>query len=242
MPIATLVTAGAAVFLLQQPQAEPAAPVSPEAAVENALSKELQALDEVFASTDRDRSGALELREFAPEAFFKDLEIDNLPSGIDLGAAAEGTKRRREAMFAIFDRNDDGKVDKGEFVAGYMEGLGPRYLDEVEISPPLTGLPVKHSTRIGIRAKGQDVHRAAFKMADRDKSGAIDLDEFVNMSPVRGAVSERSPDQVAAATKIFRFMDNDEDGTIDRNEFATVTFTDDDGNAYEFEVFDNSKG
>ena len=212
--------------------------------VERALEGELVKADTLFRSSDRDGSGFIERSEFVFSPAMASINIGNLPESVDLDAAALASTKRRAAMFAIFDRDDDGRIDPGEFSAGYLEGMGPRHL-ELD-APEITAqdLPASYSTRIGITVRsGQDVHRTAFKMADRDRSGAIDLDEFVNLSPLRReTTSERSPDQVAAATKIFRFMDSDESGTIDRNEFATVVFTDDDGNSYEFEVFDKARG
>ncbi|MEN3971193.1 EF-hand domain-containing protein [Sphingomicrobium sp. XHP0235] len=233
---------GAAGFGLHS--AQPADQPTGTEAMEKSLESEVEAAHRLFTRIDTDGSSFLDLQEFTATLSMENLKVDNLPAGIDLEAAMAAVQRRRGAIFAVFDRNEDGRIDLDEFTSGHLEGLGPRYFDRSDREALPGGLPTKYSTRIGIRAKnGDDIHRAAFKMADRDQSGAIDLDEFVNLSPSRrAATSERSPDQVAAATKIFRFMDSDENGTIDRNEFATVTFTDDEGNAYEFEVFDQARG
>lgn len=144
----------AAVALLVTTQSVPgtinAADLDPEdlaTGLERSLAEEVRVAHSTFGRMDRNGSNFLERDEFvAPPAapltgdengepkillVSKDRTIvktlDNVDqSAIRIAPQTEEFLERREAMFALLDRDKDGKISKTEFTDGYLEGIGPK--------------------------------------------------------------------------------------------------------------------
>ncbi|WP_343346819.1 EF-hand domain-containing protein [Sphingomicrobium sp. XHP0239] len=237
-----ILAAGAyAFFALSSSPASQSAQGTQEEAVENALTGELGAAAEGFARIDLDGTGYIERDEFVPASLVGSLAQSRMPKHFDLDAALAESMRRRKALFTILDGDEDGRIDKGEYEAAFLEGMVPRTFFTAELGDFAEpgdfsgGEPFKYSNRVAFTPPpGEDLYDFAFARTDRDSSGAIELNEFLTSSFRSGRPTFQGFEK--EAREIFAFMDRDEDGRVTANEFATVSFTDDAGNEYLFEV------
>ncbi|WP_260484283.1 EF-hand domain-containing protein [Sphingomicrobium flavum] len=203
----------------------------------------LDPYDLAFEVIDSDRSDSISQQEF----------LDGARTFDNPGYLASGGDENNslEAIFHSLDIDGSGLIERDEYRdISFTDDQNELYVFEI-VFPGKTASaqsagngranpPTKngYSYAVGIVPRdGLTALETAFRMIDKDRSGTISVQEFIVQNPVVDlSTSQSAPD----SDPIFAFMDGNSDGLIEPNEWSNVSFVDEKGDEYSFEISDSS--
>ena len=173
-----------------------------------------------FAVLDEDKSGGITVDEFVDDA-------------LALGA---GIKRLQTEMFRLLDDNDDGMLDRHEFIARTVSDAdGGRY--RLALNPDSDEAKVAAALEAELFDQWDEASRA-FDTLDRDKSGRIERGEWVSSFEaalgddevkeriekagivIKQDLAEKEQARVRREG-MFALIDRDSDGVVNKSEYLT---------------------
>lgn len=181
-----------------------------------------EVVEKIFDAYDADKSGFLDASEF--NAVFTDLTAE-------LGLPSSDASRLSEEILRNVDVNGDGQVQRSEFMPIAMDIL-QTILEEAEADAADDEAAggdgdvelIEQAQNILVHGMTEDelteVLFKIFKDADKDESGALDPDEFVNcLQSTEIGFNQEEIDLMKSS------VDLNGDGLVDFQEFAPLAYS-----------------
>jgi len=194
---------------------------------------------QVFEFVDQDKDGRVTIEEYGKrphQATFLllDLDLDEKLTFDELSSGPLGNipPNRRRRIFELTDKNHDGTLAQGEYVARPLES----WLVQLDVNNDNRMSLSEYSAGNPSLVRNGRVRRV-FSAIDRDGDATISIEEFADrpqealfgkgdanadgeLSFQEFAVGRQGPEEMASAKKQFAQKDSDGDGSLSFKEYA----------------------
>ncbi|MCJ8190155.1 EF-hand domain-containing protein [Sphingomicrobium aestuariivivum] len=184
-----------------------------------------------FVALDRDGNNFIERNEFLARSTHATRVSEDRSENLD---AAE-VNALMGRLFGELDKDGDGRLTAEEFGTGEVSFRTVKVRDGQR--PPEAVVPRNRYRIVMAPEPGNDPYDMGFEVTDSDRSNSLSRDEFLGGAKTFDNAGYRaSGGEDGGLGKLFERLDRDGSGMIERAEYRDLSFTDEDGEDYLFEL------